>query len=44
LGKRRYLTYGTGIYYSGPNAENETIWVPGPLKSPFEVKVSCHVV
>uniref|UniRef100_A0A7M5V8I3 A disintegrin and metalloproteinase with thrombospondin motifs 9 n=2 Tax=Clytia hemisphaerica TaxID=252671 RepID=A0A7M5V8I3_9CNID len=39
LGRRRYWTYGTGIYYSGPNSENETIWMPGPLNSPVAVKI-----
>ena len=39
MGRLRYLTYGAEIYYSGPNAENETIWMPGPLNSPVEVKV-----
>lgn len=43
LGRRRYLTYGAGIYYSGPNSEQETIWMPGPLNSPVNVKVGCLV-
>ena len=39
LGRRKYFSYGTAVYYSGPNAENETISIPGKLTSSVEIRV-----
>lgn len=37
LGRGRYQSYGTTVFYSGPNEVKETIDVPGFLKTPLEI-------
>ena len=43
LGKRRYNTYGTAVYYSGPNEVEENIIVPGIMKTSLEIRVKYKV-
>ena len=44
LGKKTFISNGQEVYYSGLNVVNETIWIPGRLKSPFVVHVSCPLL
>ncbi|XP_065066559.1 A disintegrin and metalloproteinase with thrombospondin motifs 9-like [Rhopilema esculentum] len=37
LGKKKFVSNGHQVYYSGLDVVNETIWIPGKLRQPFVV-------